>query len=80
MVVAYYGGTMWVTKDNLRTHIYELIDKEQTALEHLLVDEHRTLCLCCHNEKYREKVRRKAWPWSIGDGHNRAIDEALDAI
>ena len=80
MVVTDDRSTVGVTQDNLRTHIYELIDEEQAALEHLLVDEHSTLSLRCHNQEDRQQIGREAWPWSIGNGHNRAIDEALDAI
>ena len=57
MVMTYDHGTMRITKNDLRAHVDEFINKEQTALEHLLMNEHATLCLCCHDEKHAEKVR-----------------------
>jgi hypothetical protein len=51
VVEAYDRSAMWVAEDNLSTHIDELIDKEEAALEHLLVDKHGTLRLVATTKK-----------------------------
>ena len=77
MVMSYHHSPMRVAKDNLRTHIDKFIRKEQTAFEHLLVNEHRALALRSHHEHNGQQVRCQARPRSVGDGHNGAIDERL---
>ena len=79
-VVAYDGGAVRVAEDDLRTHVDELVDEEEAALEHLLVYEHGTLCLRRHHEEYRQQVGREAGPRGVGDGHYGAVDEALDGV
>ena len=46
-----YRSTVWITKDNLRTHINEFVHEEETTLEHLLVDKYRALSLSCYNQE-----------------------------
>ena len=40
MVVTNDNGAMRVAEDYLCTHVYQFVNEEQTALEHLLMDEH----------------------------------------
>ena len=77
MVMAHDDGTMWVAQDNLRPHVDEFIDEEQAALEHLLVDEYRTLGLSAHDEEHAQKVGRQARPGRVGQRHERAVEEGL---
>ena len=66
VVVSDNNGSVWVTKNDLRTHIDEFVDKEKSALEHLLVEEHTSLCLCGDDEQHREQVGGKSWPRCVG--------------
>ena len=77
VVVTDDHGSMRVTKDDLSSHIDEFVHKEQTALEHLLMDQNATLALDCNHEKYAEEVRGKTWPRSIRKCHDRAIKERI---
>ena len=80
MVVTYHHGTMRVAKDNLRTHVDEFIHKEETALEHLLMEEDTTASLGSHYQQDGEKVWSQAWPRSIRESHDGAVDEGIDDI
>ena len=73
--MSYDYRSVRVTKDDLCTHIDELVHEEETALKHLLVDKDATLALGRCNEHHAEKVRRQTWPWSIGDIENRSVKE-----
>ena len=79
-VVAYDDGTMGVAEDNLCAHIDESVNKEQTALEHLLVEQHRTASLCGYDDEYGEQVGSKSRPWCIGQRHDSTIDERVDNV
>lgn len=39
------NGAVRVAEDNLRSHIYQLVHKEQTAFEHFLMNEYTAFCL-----------------------------------
>lgn len=39
-VVTYNYSTVWVAEYYLCTHVNQFVDKEQSALEHLLVEQH----------------------------------------
>ena len=60
----YDNGTVRVAKYDLRPHVYKFVNKEKTALKHLLMDEHTTLGLRGHNKKDTEQVGCKPGPWS----------------
>ena len=77
MVVAHHHSTVRVAENNLCTHIDELVDEEQSALEHLLMEEHAATCLCRHNEENRQEVGGKSWPWGIGKRHDGSIDKGI---
>ena len=49
-------GTVRVAEDDLRTHVDELVHKEQAALEHLLVDEHGAFGLGGHHQNDTDQV------------------------
>jgi hypothetical protein len=51
VVMANDRCAVWVAEDNLCAHINEFIDKEQAALEHLLVNEYSAFGLCCNNQE-----------------------------
>ena len=74
------GGAVRVAEDDLRTHIDELVDKEETRLEHLLMDEDDAACLGGSDEEDGQKVGREARPGCVGNGHDGAIDERVDLI
>ena len=78
--MAYDNGTVRVAKDNLRAHVDKFIDEEQTALEHLLVEEHRSACLSSHRNEHGEQVRSQSWPRRIGNGHGGTVDERLNLV
>jgi hypothetical protein len=39
-VMAYNDGTVRIAENNLGTHVNELVNKEQTTLEHLLMEQY----------------------------------------
>ena len=80
MVVTYHHGTMRVAKDDLRTHVDEFIHEEETALEHLLMEEDATASLGSHYQQDGEKVWSQAWPRSIRESHDGAVDEGNYSI
>ncbi len=80
MVMTYHHGTVRVAEDDLRTHIDQFIHEEETALEHLLMEEHTATSLGSHYEKHGEKVWSKSWPRSIGKRHDGAVDKGIDDI
>ena len=63
-------GAVRVTEDDLRTHVDELVDEEQAALKHLLVDEYGTFGLRGHHQHDTDQVGREAWPRCIGYGED----------
>ena len=50
--MSYNYCTVRVAKDYLCAHIYQFVNEEQTALEHLLMEQHRTTSLCGYHNKY----------------------------
>ena len=69
-----------IAKNDLRSHVDQFVDKEETAFEHLLMDQHTADSLRRHNEEDTQSVRRQSRPGSIGNRHNRAVDKRLDLI
>ncbi len=55
----------------------QLIHEEESALEHLLMEEHTSTSLCCHHEEHRQEVWGKSWPWGIGKRHDGAINKGI---
>ena len=52
VIVSYNNCSVWVTKNNLCAHIYELIYEEESALEHLLMEQYRTTGLSGYYDEY----------------------------
>ena len=50
MVMAYYHRPVRVAKDDLRAHVDQFIDEEQTRLEHLLMNKYRSFRLGGNNQ------------------------------
>ena len=73
-------GAVGVTEHNLSAHIDELIYEEESALEHLLMDEYATLSLGGCDEEDAQKVWRQPRPWSICYGQDRAVHEGVDLV
>ena len=48
------NGAVRVAEDNLRSHIYQLVHKEQTAFEHFLMNEYTTFCLGGNHQQHTE--------------------------
>ena len=66
VIVSDNCGAVRIAQYYLRTHIYQFVDEEQPALEHLLMNQHRTLRLRRHHEEYRQQIGRKSWPRNTG--------------
>ena len=77
VVVTNHNGSVWVAKNDLCAHINKLVDEEETALEHFLMDEHRTFGLRADHQQNAQQVRREARPRCITKCHERTIYEAL---
>ena len=69
-----------VAQDNLCPHINQLVDKEQTAFEHLLMNQHTALGLGSHNQHHAQQVRSQSRPRRIGDGHDGTVDERFNLV
>ena len=52
VVMSHYYCPMWIAEDDLGSHINELVDKEEAALKHLLMDQNRTLALGRHHKDH----------------------------
>ena len=73
-------GAVRVAEYNLGSHLYQVVDKKQAALEHFLVNQHTARALHCRYEHHAEEVRRYARPWGIGDGQHGAVERLFDSI
>ena len=72
--------TVRIAKNNLCAHVNQFIDKEKTALEHLLMNQYTTFCLGSHYQHDAQQVRSQSRPGSIGNGHDGTVDKRLDLI
>ena len=78
--MAYYHSSMRVAEDNLGAHVDELIDEEQTALEHLLMEQDGAARLGGYHDEHAEQVGRQSGPGGISQCHDGAIDKRVDYI
>ena len=69
-----------VAEDDLRAHVNQFVHEEQSALKHLLMDKHRSPCLCSYHKYDGQQVRCQSRPGRIGYGEDRAVEERLDLI
>ena len=57
------GCTVWIAKNNLGTHIEQLVYKKQPAFKHFLMNQHTSFGLGGDNQQHTEQVRSQAGPW-----------------
>ena len=74
------GGPVRVAEYNLGSHIDEFIDKEEAALEHLLVDKHAASGLYGCDKGYTYQVGCESWPWCVRDGEYGSVHETVYLI
>ena len=75
--MAYNHGTVGVAEDDLGTHVNQFVNEEQTALEHLLVEEYTATGLGGHDDEHRQQVGCQSGPRGIGQRHDGAVDKRL---
>ena len=80
MVVPYDDSAMWVAEDDLCSHVDEFVNEEESAFEHLLVDEHRAFGLGSNDKEHTQEVGREAWPRGVGERHDASVDERADFL
>ena len=78
--MAYYHSSMRVAEDNLGAHVDELIDEEQTALEHLLMEQYGAARLGGYHDEHAEQVGCQSGPRCIGQRHDGTVDKRVDYI
>ena len=66
-----------IAKDDLSTHIDQFVNEEQSALEHLLMEQHRATSLGSYDDQHRQQVWRQSRPRGISQRHDRTIDKRL---
>ena len=79
-VMTYDYAAVRVAEYNLCAHIYELVDEEESTLEHLLVNKYRSAGLSCNHDEHRKQVWRESGPRRIGKSHDRAVEKRVDNI
>ena len=75
--MAYDNRPVGVAEYYLCAHIYQLVNEEQAAFKHLLVEENAAARLGCHHYKHRYEVGSQPRPRRICQSHDRAVDECL---
>ena len=68
---------MGVAEDNLGTHVDELVDEEQAALEHLLVEQHGATSLGGYHDEHAEEVGGQSRPRCISQRHDGTVDKRV---
>ena len=56
---------MWIAQNDLRTHADQLVHEIESALEHLLVNQHRASRLRRHDDRDTHQVGREGWPGRV---------------
>src|SRR5690606_26944485 len=79
-VVTDDSGPVRVAKDDLGSHVDQLIHEKESTFEHLLVDQYASPSLGSHNQHDAQQVRSESWPGGIADVHDGTIDEILYLI
>jgi len=69
---------MRIAEDDLRSHADQLVDEEETRLEHLLVDDDDPFALCRGDEGDRHRIRREGRPGLILELRHGASEVAPD--
>ena len=71
---------MRVAENDLGTHLYQAVNEEKPALEHLLVDEDTAPALGCHDQQHTQEVRCESRPWGIRNSHYGTVHERVDYV
>ena len=71
---------MGVAKNNLGSHIYQFIYKEQTAFKHLLMYQTLPFALMAVTKTILIGSGSEAWPRGIGNGHYGAIHKGFHLV
>ena len=71
---------MRVAQNDLGTHVDELVDKEQAALKHLLVNQDAPPRLGRRHQDNGQQIRGEARPRRVGHSQQAAIDEGVDLV
>src|SRR5690554_782195 len=74
------GGAVRIAEDDLRAHVDEFIDEKQSAFEHFLVNQYRAFGLGGHHENDAQQVGGESGPRMVGNGHDGAVDVAVDGV
>ena len=80
VIVTDYHSAVRVAQNNLRPHIEEFIYEEQPTLEHLLMNQYRTLSLRGYHQQHRQQIGRQSRPRCVGYRQYRSVEERLDLI
>ena len=80
MVVSHHYGAVRVAEDDLCAHVDEFVHEEESALKHLLMEEHRALGLCGYHDEHREQVGGQSGPGGVGQRHDGAVDEGVHLV
>ena len=78
--MSYHHGAVRVAQYYLCSHVDELVHEEESALEHLLMEQYAAACLRCHHNENRKKVWRQSGPRSVCERHYCAVNERVDLI
>ena len=74
MVKADDHSTVRIAEHYLRAHVDKPVDEEKTALEHLLMYQHRSATLRGDNEHHRQQVGGQSGPRSVGHIEYRTVE------
>ena len=80
MIMSDDNCTMRITKNDLCTHVNQLIDKEQTAFKHFLMNQYASFSLSSYHEHHTQQVGSQSRPGSISYCHNRSVDKGFNLI
>src|SRR5690606_32309819 len=71
---------MWITKNDLRTHINQFIDKKQSALKHFLMNEYGSFSLNSRHQYNAEQIWCEARPRSVRNRKNRPVYKGINLV
>ena len=75
MVMSDDNSPVRVAQYYLCPHVYQPVNKEEPALEHLLVDKYAAFALRGHHEHDTQEIRGETGPRSIGYSHYGAVQK-----
>jgi hypothetical protein len=80
LIKAYHRGSVWVTKNNLCAHVYQLVDEEKAAFKHLLVKEYGAFGLSGYHYEHAKQIGSQTGPRCVVDGHEGTVKKCLYLI